>query len=221
MALEMIPLTIDEHGVPARVMDFLLRADQRVSTFIESRIDDPIPAFVPCDPVKVAAALMAIDRLRIAPGRQFCEWGSGSGVVTCVAAMMGYSAVGIEIEPELVEIARGFAEQFELPVSFFEGNFIPVGAESLPDPEGALSWLDPGGPDGHDEAGLDIDDFDVIFAYPWPGEEAVIEGVFERHAAAGALLLTYRGVEDVMLQRKVVRAAGDVRARGRSASSTR
>lgn len=220
MSLEIIPLGIDENTVPPRIMDFLRRADERVSGFIESRIEDPIPAFVPCDPVKVAAAFMAIERLRLAPGRQFCEWGSGSGVVTCLAAMMGYSAIGIEIEAELVGLARGFAKEFALPVSFFEGNFIPIGAESLPDPDGALSWLDPGGPDGHDEAGLGIDDFDVIFAYPWPGEEPVIEGVFDRHAAAGALLLTYRGVEDVLLQRKVADDAPRVRGR-RSASSAR
>lgn len=220
MALETVPLAIDEGGVPPRVMDFLRRADARVSSFIESRINDPIPAFVPCDPVKVAAALMTIERERLSAGRQFCEWGSGSGVITCLAAMMGYSAIGIEIEPELVEMARSFAEEFSLPVTFIEGNFIPPGAESVPDPEGAMAWLDPGGPDGHDEAGLGIDDFDVIFAYPWPGEEPVIEGVFDRYAAQGALLLTYRGVEDVVLQRKVEGPATRA-GRRRSTSSRR
>src|SRR5690606_7508614 len=107
-------------------------ADARVSAFIESHVNDPIPAFVPCDPIKVAAAMLAIERGRLAPGRQFCEWGSGSGVVTCVAAMMGYSAIGIEIEPELIRMARSLAGEHSLHASFIEGNFIPGGAETVP-----------------------------------------------------------------------------------------
>jgi hypothetical protein len=35
------------------------------------------------------------------------------------------------------------------------------------------------------------DDFDIIFAYPWPDEEHVIDAVFEQHASTGAILVTY------------------------------
>ena len=46
------------------------------------------------------------------------------------------------------------------------------------------------------------DDFDVIFAYPWPGEEDVIMQLFDRYAAVGALLLTYHGIEELRIRRK-------------------
>jgi hypothetical protein len=50
--------------------------------------------------------------------------------------------------------------------------------------------------------GLDINDFDMVFAYPWPGEQHVIERLFDRFAADGALLMTYNGTEGVRLFRR-------------------
>ena len=61
------------------------------------------------------------------------------------------------------------------------------------------------GPNGYDELELEPDDFDVVFAYPWPGEEQVIFDLFDDCAAVGALLLTYHGINDLRLQRKVKR----------------
>jgi hypothetical protein len=52
---------------------------------------------------------------------------------------------------------------------------------------------------------LDPDDFDVVFAYPWPGEEQVIFDLFAGSTAVGALLLTYHGLEGLRLHRKVKR----------------
>ena len=68
-----------------------------------------------------------------------------------------------------------------------------------------VAWLSTSGPDGYEELHLEPDDFDVIFAYPWPGEEQVIFDLFADCAAVGALLLTYHGQEGVRLQRKVKR----------------
>ncbi len=53
-----------------------------------------------------------------------------------------------------------------------------------------------------DELGLEPTDFDLIFAYPWPGEEQVIYDLFDRFAAAGAVLITYHGVQGMRVQRK-------------------
>ena len=49
---------------------------------------------------------------------------------------------------------------------------------------------------------LEIDDFDTIFAYPWPGEQRVIERLFDRFASDGALLMTYNGTDGVRLFRR-------------------
>ena len=42
----------------------------------------------------------------------------------------------------------------------------------------------------------------MVFAYPWPDEEWVIERLFRRYAAVGAVLVTYHGGEGFRVQRK-------------------
>ena len=49
--------------------------------------------------------------------------------------------------------------------------------------------------------GLEPEEFDLVFAYPWPDEEALIEGLFEGHARAGAMLLTYHADGALRLRR--------------------
>ena len=46
-----------------------------------------------------------------------------------------------------------------------------------------------------------MEEFDLVFAYPWPDEEALIEGLFEGHARAGAMLLTYHADSTLRLRR--------------------
>jgi hypothetical protein len=65
-----------------------------------------------------------------------------------------------------------------------------------------MAWLVPGGDDGHALLGREPDDWDVVFAYPWPGEEHVIERLFDRFAERGALLVTWRGEKGARVQRK-------------------
>jgi len=40
-----------------------------------------------------------------------------------------------------------------------------------------------------------------VFAYPWPDEEALIEGLFEGHAREGAMLLTFHADGALRLRR--------------------
>jgi hypothetical protein len=108
------------------------------------------------------------------------------------------------VEAELVEAARRLADDFGLPVEFFRGSFIPRGASALARAGTGFSWLttDEGNPD---ELGLETDDFDVIFDYPWPDEEGLTATLFERYAAPGAVLVTYHGGEDFRVRKKKVR----------------
>jgi hypothetical protein len=122
----------------------------------------------------------------VAPGRLFCEWGSGYGVVTCLAAMLEFDAVGIEVEGELVEAASRLAEDFGLPAQFVEGSYLPAGFRA----QGEYAWLNTEAADAHAALGLDTADFSVIFAYPWPDEEGLTEGLFERYGSPGAILVT-------------------------------
>ena len=53
-----------------------------------------------------------------------------------------------------------------------------------------------------DDLELGPADFDVIFAYPWPDEMMLVDNLFERHASAGSLLVTFHGGDEFRLQRK-------------------
>ena len=187
---------------------FLREADRRINEYLDGRRERNVYGFVPSDFVAVHSALRAVADGSIAPGAMFCEWGSGLGVVASLAAMLGFDAWGIEIDRDLVAESETLAEEFDLPVSFVCGNFIPPGGEACADDVDEPAWLAMGGGDAYDEMGLDPEDFDVIFAYPWPGEEQVIAEMFDRHAAVGAVLLTYHGLEGVRLRRKLLDGAG-------------
>lgn len=187
-------------GLPDKVRAFLREADRRIRRFQSS---GGVLAFVPSDYRVAYAALRDLAAAEVAPGNLFCEWGSGFGVVACLASMLGFESCGIEIEGELVDAARQLADDFDLPVDFTQGSFIPrAGAAALlGDAEFAWLTTDAGGCHGAVELGPD--DFDVIFAYPWPDEESLIESLFERHAAAGEVLVTYHEGQGLRLRRKV------------------
>jgi len=183
---------------------FLREADRRINEYLDARSDRNGHGFVPSDFVAVHSAMRAIADGPVAPGNTFCEWGSGLGVVASLAAMLGFDAWGIEIDRDLVATSEALADEFDLPVSFVCGNFIPPGGDVCADDMGEPAWLAMGGANAYDEMALDPEDFDVIFAYPWPGEERVIAEMFDRHAAVGAVLLTYHGLAGMRLRRKLL-----------------
>lgn len=189
---------------PARDVNYFLReANRRIRHFQE---DHNIPGFVPSDHLQVYQALRFIAQAHCAPGNHLCEWGSGFGVVACLGAMTGYFACGIEIDLHLVEAARQLAVDFDLQVEFYHDSFIPYGGEKSVEPFEATGWLTTHAGTCRQDWGLCPENFDVIFAYPWPGEEEIIETLFEESAGTGALLLTYHGQEGLRLQRKIKRS---------------
>ncbi len=188
-----------EVSIPSDVRSFLREAERRVRRFRRTR---HVPGFVPCDYAGAYGALRAVAEADSAPGRLFCEWGSGFGVVACLAILLDFDACGIEIDRELVDAAQLLASDFDLPAEFSHGSFIPQGGEACVRTGERFAWLTlDGGP--QEELGLGPEDFDVIFAYPWPDEERLIGDLFERYAAAGALLLTHHANEEFRLRRKV------------------
>ncbi|HUT59258.1 MAG TPA: hypothetical protein VNA25_15520 [Phycisphaerae bacterium] len=193
---------------PPEVARFIVDAQSRIDSFIESHLAEPIHSFVPSDFHLVYGALRHVADEHLAAGPLFCEWGSGAGVVTCLAAMVGFGACGIEFETDLVGLSVRLARHYHLKADFCHGNFVPYGGQKIAEEVSEFEWLAVGGPDAYDQMDLEIDDFDVVFAYPWPGEERVIERLFERFASDGALLITYNGTEGVRLfRRSTARAA--------------
>ncbi|QDT80243.1 hypothetical protein Mal35_37140 [Gimesia maris] len=207
MPLLEIELSNHDSVLPDEIVAFLHEADLRVSQFLQAS-PRRATGFVPSDFKTVYHALQTITDTNLASGTSFCEWGSGFGVVTLLASMLEFAACGIEIEQELVDESRRMADDFGLPGEFVQGSFIPPGAESCVDEAYAennaeYSWLITDADDGYDELQLGPEDFDIVFSYPWPGEEYLITSLFEKYAAEGALLLTYNSLESVRLRRKL------------------
>ena len=144
-------------------------------------------AFVAADYDVVRSALLPLR----APGRRFLEWGSASGIITIMADVMGFDACGIEVDAALVETARATAERHASGARFVRGSFLPAGydwrSEDGDTRTGTIEW----GPSGYLQLGHALEDFDVVFGYPWGGELPVMRDVMQRYGRRDALLLLY------------------------------
>src|SRR5690606_29165444 len=96
---------------------------------------------------------------------------------------------GIELDPRLVAIARELAARYDSGARFATGSFLPAGyvwrSESGDDRLGTIGTGEP----GYAELGRSLDDFDLVFGYPWVGEEPVMLDIMRRCARPGARLL--------------------------------
>jgi SAM-dependent methyltransferase len=204
MRLNEIELQPTTAPIPDAVAALLADTQLQLQQY-DAKFQASIPAFVPSDFEQVYHALAWINASQLAAGHRFLEWGSGIGVVACLAAQLGFDAIGIEIEPALVEIAESLASDHDVDVEFACGSYVPSGAEPIVDTAGEVTWLRTDRPDSYADLDLEPEDFDLIYAYPWPGEEQIIFDLFENCAAVGSLLLTYHSQDGLRLQRKVRR----------------
>lgn len=204
--MTLTPIELDWALMPLpnkAALAFIDDAQERIERFIHARHNsDPIPSFVASDFSMVDRALAAVIESALAPGRAFCEWGSGFSVVAGLAAMQGLDAHAIEINRDLVAQAQHLIDDHQLEVLIAQGSLVPEGGDAIVDDMAQQAWLLTGEHPAYDELGLDLDDFDLVFAYPWPGEESLIDALFDAFAAEGALLLTYHGMNEIKLQRK-------------------
>jgi hypothetical protein len=54
-----------------------------------------------------------------------------------------------------------------------------------------------------EDLGLTLEDVDLVYMYPWPGEGHFIETLFDAVAPEGALLVTYQEPDEMQVQRRV------------------
>ena len=143
--------------------------------------------FVAADYEVVRAALLPLR----APGRRFLEWGSASGIITIMADVMGFDACGIEVDAALAETARATAARHGSGARFVTGSFLPTGYEWRSADGDRRTGTIASGPSGYLQLGRALDDFDIVFGYPWDGEAPVMRDVMQRYGRSDALLLLY------------------------------
>lgn len=205
MTLTSLKVDFKSVEVPSEIVEFLKAVDSLVE---QHRINTAVTfrGFVPCDYVDVYRCLKGVYDSTQLCGDRFCEWGSGVSIVASLAAMIGYESYGIEFDPELCQVADGICEEFDVPVELVQGSFIPDGVDDLIEEAFAMQdgqlalHTDPD--NAYKELGFDVNDFDLIFAYPWPNDIELTCKIFERCAAQGALLLAYLDTNSISLYRK-------------------
>ena len=205
MALQEIELRLDrDTPVPAEVAAFVAEADRRVDELFATERNRQVPRYLPSDAMLFHCGLAELGGRGLVPGDVFCEWGSGFGIATGIAALLGYHAYGIEIESELVERSEALASDLGIGSTLIHGSYIPygfegytgIGGDELLEPE-ALTFgvgVQPT-PPVYEGMPVAISEIDLIYAYPWPGEQEFILNLFERLAGDGSVLLAYFGEE--------------------------
>ncbi|MBW3570595.1 MAG: hypothetical protein KY467_05775 [Gemmatimonadetes bacterium] len=153
--------------------------------------------FVPADYEHVLQTLL---KLR-APGLRFLEWGSATGVITIMADLLGFEAYGIELDAQLVDVARGLAERFDSRARFVAGSFVPAGyrwkSRTGDNRIGTIGY----GQSGYPELRHPLEDFDVVFAYPWHGEEEMMLDLMRAYGGSGARLVLHGGAHGARVYR--------------------
>ena len=215
MAIVAIAMEGPEARVPDNVARLIATCSRGWERFFADHDDHQAPRFVPSVPERVFAVLEEVTTRQLPPTRVFCEWGSGFGTATCLAALLGYEAYGLEIEEELVRRSRAIARRLGIPVEMLCTSFLPEGYEASAGVDGAAlvtpaSGSDPNatdaarGPLRYDGMEVDIADIGVFFAYPWPEEQELMQQLFDAVAREGAILVVYHTDTDIRVFRKVV-----------------
>lgn len=106
--------------------------------------------------------------LSVAPGKRFCEWGSGIGIGIGIAQRLGFDATGIECNETLARRSCELLAQFELGGRVIHGSYHDLVVAA-----------------------------DVVFVYCWPGQANAVRERFCQVMPAGTWLLFAEGAERI------------------------
>ncbi len=195
------PSSVDQTPIPAETRRQIETARRRIEAF-QDRWDRPqIEQFVAADYELVYQTLVWTLRAQPMLGRRFLEWGCGFAVVSALAASLELDAIGIEAETDLLDQGRKTVQAWDVEVELVHGDFLPAGSQRLAH-DANLPSLGHRVECAYPKLGLDLDDFAIVYAYPWPGEDDFHEHVFDVYGQVGALMMLFCGPNDVRLWRK-------------------
>ncbi|GIX00166.1 MAG: hypothetical protein KatS3mg111_3498 [Pirellulaceae bacterium] len=135
------------------------------------------------------------------PPPRFLELGCGFGGVTGAAALFGMTAVGIEGNEQLAAEAEKLWQRHGITCQLWRGNFLPEGSHALLTDDDPRISAAADFPSAYQVAGQSMHHFDIVFAYPFPGEERFLVRVWEQFGNRSGVLLLYRGPYEVEMYR--------------------
>jgi hypothetical protein len=203
MPLREVPIEFEVDTFPAEVDRLLLDADEQIEAFWDLFKQHKVHQFVASDFRLIWGAIDYIKSNNLADGNSFCEWGCGFAVIAALASLAGFNSVGIEAEDPLIDEAKKLHNRHNVDVELWQGNFLPRGAKALAEKGRSYVCLQADPPPAYEKYDMQVDDFSVIFVYPFPGEEFYMQDIFERFARPGAILLMFLGPYQVEAYRKV------------------
>jgi hypothetical protein len=209
VSLEQLNVISKPCEIPDKVITMLAEAEHRCDAFFEAGLDRRYPRYLPSNPEKVFAAITTLKESGLLRGDVFCEWGSGFGIATCMASLIGFKAYGIEIEDGLVKLSTQLARDLSIPAEYLCTSYLPegyeecegIGGKDLLPPQdttsgGAIIDITP----LYD--GLDPGEVDLFFVYPWPGQEEFMMDLFDEIASEDAILLIYQADGETTVHRQ-------------------
>lgn len=174
-------------GIPERVLPLLQEGWEIFDRFDNEVRQKHWHPFVAADYERVLAALLPLR----APGSRFLEWGSATGVITILADMLGFEAYGIELDPALVDVSRELATRYGSTARFAQGSFLPAGYEWKPRGGDARRGTIGDGASAYPVLGHPLDDFDLVYGYPWTGEKPMMLDLMRCYGRSDAILLLH------------------------------
>lgn len=114
-----------------------------------------------------------------------------------MASRLGFEAYGIEAVPTLVDYSEQLASKYGATARFSQGSFIPDEFDWNPSNGDNVveTFIDT--PDGYADLDMELRDFDVIYAYPWPDEHDLFHNVIREFGRRDATLISYDAREGI------------------------
>ncbi|MDA7888202.1 hypothetical protein N9A86_02315 [Akkermansiaceae bacterium] len=208
VSLEPITLHLKPGDIPDDISSLLAEGARRCDGFFEAGLGRRYPRYLPSNPAIIYAAIVYLKNAGYLRGNVFCEWGCGFGIATCMASLLGFEAYGIEIETEIADFAVQLAKDQNIPVEILCTSYLPegyeecegIGGKDLLPPEATTSGGVPIDTTPIYD-GLDPDEVDLFFVYPWPGQEGLMMDLFKAVATEDAILLIAHGEREITAYR--------------------